>query len=81
MTDANSERTKLKVITSGAFAAALEGLVPLFEAKYPVDVDIAYGSSLDVVGALGQSASDVAMAFSLMAGCACWFSPKNCVAR
>jgi aspartyl-tRNA(Asn)/glutamyl-tRNA(Gln) amidotransferase subunit A len=29
---------------------------------------IAYGSSLDVVGALGQNASDVALVFSLMAG-------------
>jgi molybdate transport system substrate-binding protein len=36
----------LQVITSGAFAAALKDLVPLYESQYQVKVDLAFGSSI-----------------------------------
>jgi molybdate transport system substrate-binding protein len=36
----------LKVITSGAFAAALKDLVPIYEQQYQVKVDLAFGSSI-----------------------------------
>ena len=36
----------LQVITSGAFAAALKDLVPIYEQKYQVTVDLSFGSSI-----------------------------------
>jgi molybdate transport system substrate-binding protein len=36
----------LKVITSGAFAAALEELLPIHKERHPVEVDLSFGSSL-----------------------------------
>lgn len=36
----------LKVITSGAFAAALEELLPIYKERHPVEVDLSFGSSL-----------------------------------
>jgi molybdate transport system substrate-binding protein len=36
----------LQVITSGAFAAALKDLVPLYESQYQVKIDLAFGSSI-----------------------------------
>jgi len=36
----------LRVITSGAFAAALKELVPLYEKQYQVSVELAFGSSI-----------------------------------
>lgn len=36
----------LQVITSGAFAAALKDLVPLYETQHQVKVDLAFGSSI-----------------------------------
>ncbi len=41
-----NDQTELNVITSGAFAAALEALVPVFIQKHPIRVAIHYGSSL-----------------------------------
>ncbi len=36
----------LQVITSGAFAAALKDLLPLYEQKYQVKVELSFGSSI-----------------------------------
>ena len=36
----------LQVITSGAFAAALKDLVPLYESQYQVKANLAFGSSI-----------------------------------
>lgn len=36
----------LQVITSGAFAAALKDLVPIYEAQYQTRVDLSFGSSI-----------------------------------
>jgi molybdate transport system substrate-binding protein len=36
----------LQVITSGAFAAALKDLAPLYEERYQAGVDLAFGSSI-----------------------------------
>ena len=36
----------LQVITSGAFAAALKDLAPLYEERYQAEVDLAFGSSI-----------------------------------
>ncbi len=43
---ADSRQSGLKIITSGAFAAALEVLLPLYREKHPVEVELSYGSSL-----------------------------------
>ena len=41
----DKKQTKLKIITSGAFAAALMELVSIYQKKYYVDVDLSFGSS------------------------------------
>ena len=43
---ATSSIKPLQVITSGAFAAALKDLVPIYEQKYQVTVDLSFGSSI-----------------------------------
>ncbi len=43
---ATSSIGPLQVITSGAFAAALKDLVPIYEQKYQVTVDLSFGSSI-----------------------------------
>ena len=46
MVSVDSERTVLKVITSGAFAAALVELLQIYREKYSLEVQLAFGSSL-----------------------------------
>lgn len=41
-----SSHGPLQVITSGAFAAALKDLVPLYEEQYQTKVELAFGSSI-----------------------------------
>ena len=41
-----SEQTGLKLITSGAFAAALEELLPIYKGRHPIETELSYGSSL-----------------------------------
>jgi molybdate transport system substrate-binding protein len=44
--NSNSSLKPLQVITSGAFAAALKDLTPLYEQKYQIKVDLSFGSSI-----------------------------------
>lgn len=41
-----SPEDRLRVITSGAFAAALQDLLPLYEREHQCQIDLAFGSSI-----------------------------------
>jgi molybdate transport system substrate-binding protein len=43
---ADNEQAGLRIITSGAFAAALETLLDVYRAQYPGDIELSFGSSL-----------------------------------
>jgi molybdate transport system substrate-binding protein len=43
---ADSARTGLKIITSGAFAAALEEFLAIYRGRHPVEIELSFGSSL-----------------------------------